>query len=132
MFFDYDTNMCSPLGELLVKARSEVEAIQAAWLEQLAEYHHSGEWATDGYASAGSALGALCRMDAGVAHGHVHLARKLEQLPVVADALRAGDISVEHARTIATSFTRKRAAEMSTGRKRTRRGRTDREPRRVT
>ena len=105
--------MCSPLGELLAKARCEVEAIQAAWLEQLAEYHHSGEWATDGFASAGSAVGALCRMDAGVAHGHVHLARKLEQLPVVADALRAGDISVEHARTIATAFTRKRAAEMS-------------------
>ncbi len=103
-----------PLVELAAKMRRELDAGEAAWLAVVAELHHSGEWAAEGFASAGGALGVACRMDRGVAHGHVHLARKLEQLPAVAEALAAGDISVDHARTIANALTRKRAPEMST------------------
>jgi hypothetical protein len=53
-------------------------------------------------------------MDSGVAHAHVNLARKLEKLPDIADAFRAGEISERHAAVVAGAYTTARSAELST------------------
>lgn len=98
----------------LAERRSELDALEAEWLEDVAEYHRSEEWRAESYASAASALGSACRMDTGVAHGHVNLARKLEKMPAVADAFRCGEISARHATVVANAFTPARAAKLST------------------
>jgi hypothetical protein len=98
----------------LAERRSELDALEAAWLDDVAEYHRSEEWRAEHFASAAAALSAACRMERGVAQAHVHLARKLEKLPEVAEAFRCGEISAHHASVIATAFTPTRAAEMST------------------
>ena len=99
--------------ELLAKRRRELDAHEAEWLRDLAEYDRSGDWAIDKYQNAASALQHACRMTHGVAAANVTLARKLEQLPEVAEAFAAGDISARHADVIARAFTAKRAAAMA-------------------
>ena len=81
----------------LVEHRRELDALEAAWHDELAEYHRSDEWRAESYASAAAALAAECRMDSGVAHAHVNTARKLVKIPLVADAWRCGEISGRHA-----------------------------------
>ena len=98
----------------LVERRSELDALEAEWLHEVAEYHRSEEWRAQSYASAAAALSDAGRMDSGVAHGHVNLARKLEKMPSVAEAFRCGEISARHAAVFATALTPARAAEMST------------------
>ncbi len=97
----------------LARRRSELDALEAAWLQEVAEYHRSDDWRADHFASAASAVSAACRMDPGVAHAHVNLARKLEKMPDVAAAFGRGEISARHATVIANGFTPARAAEMS-------------------
>src|SRR5258706_13664041 len=77
--------------------RHALDAQEAAWLQNVAAYDRSGEWAVDGYLNAASALRDRCRMNHGVARGHVELARKLRHVPVVAEAFGEGDISRRHA-----------------------------------
>jgi hypothetical protein len=100
------------LAELAAERRA-LDAQEAAWLKKVAAYDRSGDWSADGFLNAASALRALCRMDHGVARGHVELARKLEELPGVADAFGRGDISQRHAVVIANAYTPERAADIS-------------------
>jgi hypothetical protein len=100
------------LDELELDLR-ELEAQMAAWLSKVRAYDRSGEWATDGYASTAAALRQRCHLNVGVARGHVELARKLEKLPVVAEAFGLGEISRSHASVIADAYTPERAAEIS-------------------
>ena len=88
-------------------------AEEAVWLKKVADFDRSDEWRAAGYLSSTAALRSVCRMNPGVARSHVVLARKLAQLPEVADALADGDISRGHATVIATAFTEERAEEMS-------------------
>jgi hypothetical protein len=85
----------------------------AAWLNKVAAYDRSGEWAVDGYLNAASALRARCRMNVGVARGHVELARKLQHLPVVAEAFAEGEISRSHASVVADAYTPERASHIN-------------------
>jgi hypothetical protein len=93
--------------------REALDAQTAAWLETVAELDRSEEWRAAGYHSAAAALAELCRMDKGVASATVKLARKLEQLPLVAEAFAEGAISERHASVIATAATPERMAEFS-------------------
>ncbi len=52
-------------------------------------------------------------MDKGVASATVKLARKLEKLPLVAEAFAEGAISERHASIIATAATAERMAEFT-------------------
>jgi hypothetical protein len=92
----------------LKQEREALDALTAAWLEKVAAYDRSEEWRAAGYWSATSALAEECRMDKGVASVTVKLARKLEKLPVVADAFGQGEISERHASVIATAATPER------------------------
>ncbi len=97
----------------IVGEQRDLEARMAAWLNKVAAYDRSGEWALDGYLNAASALRDRCRMNHGVARGHVELARKLQQLPVVAEAFAEGEISRSHALVVAAAYTPERASELN-------------------
>jgi len=98
--------------ELLAKKRQELDALEAEWLAEVREFDRSGDWRVDGFLNAASAIRTVCRMNHGVARGYVELARKLEQLPEVADAFGRGEISSRHAAVIATAHTPERAAQL--------------------
>jgi hypothetical protein len=104
----------SPLLEDIVAERRSLDAAEAAWLDKVRAYDRSGAWQADGFQNAATALRNACHMAHGVARGHVDLARKLEQLPKVAAAFGAGDVSARHATVIANAFTPKRAWELAT------------------
>jgi hypothetical protein len=97
----------------LARKRREIDALEAEWLEMVAEYDRSGAWRTDGYESAAAAVQAVCRCTRGVARGHVVLAQKLAALPHVAAAFGKGEISRAHASVIADAYTADRAAAIS-------------------
>jgi hypothetical protein len=96
--------------EAVAKLRRELDAGEAAWLQEVADYDRSYDWRAEGFASAASALRNACHMSHGVARGHVELARKLEALPEVAAAFGEGAISARHATVIASACTPERAA----------------------
>jgi hypothetical protein len=103
-------------GAALLEIEAEhrdLEARMAAWLGKLADYDRTGQYGTDGFASAAVALRAACRMNPGVAHRHVELARKLTDLPDIADAFSRGEISCAHARVVANAHTPERAADIT-------------------
>ena len=97
----------------LVALRRRIDALEGEWLALVAEYDRSGGWQASGYLSAAAALRTLCRMDVGVAAGHVKLARKAAELPVVLDALGEGEISRAHVRVIADAFTPERTEALA-------------------
>ncbi len=99
--------------EELARERRALDAREAAWLKNVAAYDRSDEWRGDGCLNAASAIRAACRMDQGVARGHVELARKLDALPLVADAYGRGEISQRHAAVVASAYTPERAAEIA-------------------
>ena len=100
------------LAEITEEQR-DLEARLAAWLKKVAAYDRSGDWAADGFLNAASALRAVCRIDQGVARGHVELARKLEDLPQVAAAFERGEISSRHAAVVANAYTPERAGAIA-------------------
>ncbi len=94
-------------------AREALDAQAAAWVAVVGEYDRSEQWRADGYGSVEGAIADLCRMDRGVVSVDVKLARKLEKLPVVAEAFAEGAISQRHASVIATAATPARMAEFT-------------------
>jgi hypothetical protein len=100
------------LAELAADRRA-IDAQEAAWLKKVAAYDRSGDWSADRFLNAASALRATCRMDQGVARGHVELARKLKDLPQVAAAFEGGEISQRHVAVVANSCTPERAGAIA-------------------
>lgn len=78
-------------------ARLQAELVGAI---RLAEKRQS--WAVDGARSLVGWLRMTCRMAKGAAKAYARLGRRLEDLPVVDEAFRAGVIDYAHARAIAT------------------------------
>ena len=97
----------------LAEERRALDAAEAAWLTRVAAYDRAGRAQVDGYASTAAALRATCRMTHGTAHGHVEVARKLQELPAMAEAFGAGEISRVHAKVIADAHTAERAAAIA-------------------
>ncbi|MDQ1379989.1 MAG: hypothetical protein QOJ71_708 [Actinomycetota bacterium] len=106
--------MFASLLDEIAAERRALDAAEAAWLNKVRAYDRSGAWRADGFQNAAVALRNACHMAQGVARGHVDLARKLEQLPKVASAFAAGDISTRHATVITNAYTPKRAWELAT------------------
>jgi len=99
--------------EALAAERRDLDAREAAWLRRVASYDRSGQAHADGYLGAAAALRDACHLDPGVAGGHVNLARKLEQLPITADAFADGAISRRHVQVIADAYTPEREAALA-------------------
>jgi hypothetical protein len=97
----------------LEKEFRELEAGAAAWLARVAEYDRAGDFALDNFPSTAVAIRTVCRMNPGVAKGHVDLARKLDALAFVAESFGHGNISRAHAEVIARAYTPERAAELN-------------------
>jgi hypothetical protein len=97
----------------LAEERRALDAQEAAWLKKVAAYDRSDDWRADGYLNSAAALRSACRMDPGVARGHIELARKLQDLPEVAAAFRRGEISQRHAVIVAHAHTPERAVSIS-------------------
>jgi hypothetical protein len=86
------------------------ERVEFLRLRAIGEFDRSCEWQADGFVSSAAALRSKCRTSHGKVRRSVDLARKLESLPETAAAFGAGDISREHAETIASACTPERAA----------------------
>ncbi|MCU1426287.1 MAG: hypothetical protein JWL83_287, partial [Actinomycetia bacterium] len=69
-----------------------------------------GEWQADGFVSSASWLRERCHLSHGDATSAVKLARTLEEMPAVADAFAAGDISRRHAQVISLARAPERGA----------------------
>ncbi len=97
----------------LGKQRKEVDALEAQWLADVAEYDRSGDWAIDGFLSAAAAIAETCHMDTGVARHYVELARTLTRLPHVAEAHAAADIGLRHVKVFAATYSKERAGALT-------------------
>ena len=89
----------------LARLHALMNRLDAVWLRTLEEYDRSGEWAEDGFASPASAIRTQCSIDQGSANHALSLARKLRQLPVLAERFAAGEISRGHVLAIASAHT---------------------------
>jgi hypothetical protein len=78
-------------------------------LRAIGEYARSGDWQLNDYLTAQAGLRYTCRMSAGQARRAIDTARKLDQLPEVAGAFAAGDISRAHVEQITDPYTPERA-----------------------
>jgi hypothetical protein len=88
--------------------RRALDAAEAEWLAMVAAYDRAERWRADGFVSAAAALAAECHLSEGAARGHVELARSLEEMPAVAEAFGAGDVSRQHASVLAKACTPER------------------------
>jgi len=81
-------------------------------LRAIGGFDRSRVWQTEGFLSAASAVRARTRMTRAQARRAIELAGKVEQLPEVAAAFAAGEISRAHVEQIADGFTPERAEMM--------------------
>ena len=84
----------------LVSWASRLAAATGAWLELLAQYDRREGWSLWGCTSAAHWLSLTCGMSLRTGREHVRVARALEELPVVASALRRGELSYSKARAL--------------------------------
>jgi hypothetical protein len=79
--------------------------LESVWLRTVNEYDRSGQWCDEGFVSAPAGIRNKCRIDQGVASSTLGLARKLRDLPAIAERLASGEISRAHAVALATPHT---------------------------
>ncbi len=82
--------------ELVLLERERVR-LDAEIARRLAELDRSGEWAIDGARSTASWLVARTRCATRVAHHRVHVARQVEEMHLIKQSWRAGEITSDHA-----------------------------------
>lgn len=86
---------------------AELKAQLAALEAQIvAAYDTCGDWAVEGYRSVGAALTHRTRIRRAEINQTVALARSLRSMPLVAEALGCGEISLCHARRLAEASVR--------------------------
>jgi hypothetical protein len=93
-------------GERLCRLADRVEFLR---LRAIGSFDRSGEWRLNDSLTAAAALRMTCRMNSGHAVRAVELARKLDDLPELAEAFAAGDVSRAHVEVIADGYTPERA-----------------------
>jgi hypothetical protein len=88
------------LEEGFTELQRGVQALELERLRRLAEIDRRGSFAREGYLSAVAWLGDTHRLTWGAAKDAVMTARALEQMPRVAEALGAGEVSLPVARML--------------------------------
>jgi hypothetical protein len=81
------------LGGLLVRGRAAIDAAEAGWLAQLAEFDRRGGWALDGHRDCAGWLAQHCGMAPSTAKDRVRVAHELRRRPMVAAAFAQGGLS---------------------------------------
>ena len=89
----------------VVRQERASRAHAAERLELVSEVDRRRSFEDDGFVSTTSWLRERCRMSGGEAKRWVELARRLAELPTVMLALAEGDISLDHARLLASART---------------------------
>ncbi len=89
-------------GEELVRLRSVVNRLEAAFSSGVRRFDVDVEWGAEGAASAAAWLRAHCRLSAAESHRRVKVGRALERMPETKRAFEAGEISYSHARVLAS------------------------------
>ena len=89
-------------GQSIVEIRRAIARLEGECARRLRVFDARQGWVATGARSLKSWLQAKCRLSSGAAKDRVRLARRLDDLPIVAAALRAGDIDFPHAHAIAS------------------------------
>jgi hypothetical protein len=92
----------SRAADVLVELRRVRARLAAVEARLVARVDGARAWADEGYLSAASWLAASDNTSLDEARGDVRLARRLRSMPATAAALAAGDITLAHARRLAT------------------------------
>lgn len=96
-------SFCGDVDQLeadLITWAGHIAAATAQWLVWLAAYDRTQGWERWGCKSAAHWLSWKCGMSIGTARTHVRVARALEDLPVVAAAFAAGELSFSKVRAL--------------------------------
>ena len=96
-------SFCGDVDQLeadLITWAGHIAAATAQWLVWLAAYDRTQGWERGGCKSAAHWLSWKCGMSIGTARTHVRVARALEDLPVVAAAFAAGELSFSKVRAL--------------------------------
>jgi Domain of unknown function (DUF222) len=92
----------SRAADVLVELRRVGAKLAAVEARLVARVDGARPWAADGYLTAAAWLAASDHTSLDEARGDVRLARRLRSMPATAAALAAGDITLAHARRLAT------------------------------
>ena len=97
-----DTADAADLGEGLIQIREVgIDPLEAAFASGLRRFDKAGEYKADGALSAVAWVRERCNLSAGAAAERVSVARQLETLPQIANALASGDVGFQHVALIA-------------------------------
>ncbi|HET7524230.1 MAG TPA: DUF222 domain-containing protein [Acidimicrobiales bacterium] len=87
-------------GRWLVERSVEMDRAESVWLEKLAEFDRSGQWALDGHLCCATWLMWRLKMARSTAFEKLRVAHELARRPVVAEAFREGRVSYSVVRAI--------------------------------
>ena len=87
-------------GRWLVERSVEMDRAESVWLEKLAEFDLSGQWALDGHFCCATWLMWQLKMARSTAFEKLRVAHELARRPVVAEAFREGRVSYSVVRAI--------------------------------
>ena len=99
--------------EFLRESRSARAALESVDLRLLKQFDHAQSWRADGFMTAASCVRARLKMTDGEVRERVHVARLLDEMPKLAEALAAGEVTYAHVRTVS------RAADQNPSRRAT-------------
>ncbi len=88
-------------GDDLVRLRTVVNRLEAAFTGGVRVFDRSQEWTVEGAVSAAAWLRGHCGLSAPEAHQRVSVGRELERMPSTQRAFESGEISYGHARVLA-------------------------------
>jgi Domain of unknown function (DUF222) len=97
-----DTVEDTELAEAVVELHRQQARLAAAVTRMTAAADARRLWADDGSRSCGAWVAHRCRLPVGQARGEAWLGRRLRTMPVTAEALAAGNISLRHAMVLAS------------------------------
>ena len=88
------------LGDEIASLAASLSAATARWLDLVAEFDAREGWAPGGFNSCAHWVAWNCAISPVAAREHVRVARRLRDLPAVAEAFRRGELSYSKARAL--------------------------------
>ena len=101
---------CLADGEVLKALYRQLARLEAVASEATARFDESDEWRGSGARTATGWLTAATGLDRPTVARRLRLGRRLDEMPVVAEAWRSGDIGPAHVRLLADGLNERTAA----------------------